>query len=773
MSNIAKYMNQIKAAFPNAHEIDVYTIGKSTFEKVGQFLTDRSAIRQGAYSQISVANEALSFDDAINSTGVEELTAMVKSCGIADCYVAPCCESILNIMDRCLNKPATAAWADQNRKNNTVNNNGLVSNPLSDIYASDTVNILNSTVAPGQEAFGVNVDLAVPDLKVAITISIMNFHTRLLPRILPTKSINQPSIQYKKEFLEVYDLADMDVPRKRLVDLYKEPQFAANELKRIIPLVKNDVDEGGHTNFLSNEIEVVDPESGNNVVIDGVLKFGLKSNILKLALDPTKYGYSKMNRTDLVAEGVKLESVYVRITNGEGANASSSIVRVDVPLAQQRLTRMVNADDSAMRNADIKFRKVLTSSAVDVKGAAVSALEGIIVESTDPALAGNNVSVVLDLNLKPTISLKFGDADCLGSVGIRLRHATDNRQLTAEQNTAFAAVKAELLGYVLDARFSEENLRKTSIAVWTHNQTYQYDIPIGRNYVFDYAMGQENADENAVNLNKVIGIGQDDVSLRNILIRTLEDVYDRLQPISGGNPVDQIDYVGTKYVAGDKVKPTVFMGKLDFRNLNVIRDSDRSGDIKQKAITFLNAATTKVVAESLILHQLNGAGVTFRCVTTMPVLGNILAQPHIHNHMDKEDARDIGDGVEYVLVLPNGVRLEIVTTTFNYMANRIVMWPIIKNNTESELNYAINWDYGTMVAHYTPSGEEAHHRMFANIRELPIVTNPVGLIIDIEGMKEVGDIAEDFTLRPTMEITGSVVNEGSVNVTGSVTTTQP
>jgi hypothetical protein len=139
--------------------------------------------------------------------------------------------------------------------------------------------------------------------------------------------------------------------------------------------------------------------------------------------------------------------------------------------------------------------------------------------------------------------------------------------------------------------------------------------------------------------------------------------------------------------------------------------------------------------------------------------------------MNKEDQRDLGDGVEYVLVLPNGVRIEFVTSTFSYMDSKMVLWPVIKNNAESELNYALNWDYGTMVAHYTPSGEEAHHRLFANIRELPIVTNPVGLIIDIAGMDIVNGISEAAVLRPTVEIDGHVQTSGTVVVSGSMTTT--
>ena len=156
-------------------------------------------------------------------------------------------------------------------------------------------------------------------------------------------------------------------------------------------------------------------------------------------------------------------------------------------------------------------------------------------------------------------------------------------------------------------------------------------------------------------------------------------------------------------------------------------------------------------------------------ITSVEVIGNVIGMPHIHDHMSKDDQRNVGDGVEYVLVLPNGVKIEFVTSTFDDMRDKIVLWPTIPNNTESELHFAHNWDYGTMVAHYTPSGEAAHHRLFGNIRELPIVTNPVALIIQVRGIEIANGIAADGLLRPTMEANVEGVITTTVN--GTVTTT--
>ena len=727
MSAIDKYLKQLDAAFANTGKAgDLVGIGRSTYDAVGKYLTSRNMIKRGSYEQISVSNESMSFETAMNAQGVDGLKDLVQSCGVPQAYVKDCCKTILNIMNRC-SQGTSAAWQLQNLRADHTATGQAEARPLTSIYSSDIAGILNSSAVAGQEAFGTNVDMAVPDMKVAITVAIMDFHVRLIPRVMPTRSTTQPNVSYTKEWLEVYDLTGNTKDSQRLVDLYADPSFARNELKKI-------------------EINMANPDA-EKFAVDGILKFGPKANILELSTREDKYGYSHINRTDLIADNVQIEFVRVELSVTGG---STEYFDCEVPISKNRLTRMVNANDSAMRNADIKFRTYLRKGAMTSNGSVSGILSNL----------GDNEAVVLDFNVKPSISLKWGIADCLADVSISVRHDVDNAQLSTFANSLMTVGKVSLIGYQLDARFSEENLRKTSIAVMTHRVPFSFDIPIGRNYVFDYAIGQVNAEENATNLTKVIGLGQDKVALE-LGIRTIEDVYDRIRAVSP-NPVDRPEYVGTNYVAGDKVRPSIFIGDLDLTKLETLRDADRAGDIKQKAISMLTAATSRILQESFLQQQLGGSTTaTFKGITSIEILGNVIGMPHIHDHMSKDDGRNVGDGVEYVLVLPNGVKIEFVTSTFDSMRDKIVMWPTIPNNTESELHFAHNWDYGCMVAHYTPSGEAAHHRLFGNIRELPIVVNPLGLIIQVKGIDVANGIALDGTLRPTFE----------VNVEGAVTTT--
>jgi len=740
ISPIDKYLSDVSKSLATKSGrtySDVDAICKTTLSSVKAFTNSVNAVKYRDRDQmIAGANESLSFSEVVASKGATSIKDLVASCGVGAEYQQACCEQIGIIMNRCLGCSPAEAWNSQFAKASDSMPAGARSDArnLSSLYSEPIVNRLEN-IRPGNEAFGIDIDKAVPDMNVSITVAIMNFHTRLAPRMHPVRSTTQPNVTYTKEYLEVLDLSKPQEEGRRLVDLYIDPTFASNELTKIVPLLANEENSASPI-FL---------------VKDGILKFGTEANILQLSVKD-EIGYSQLNRTDLIAENVKMETIYVKLTVGD----DSEIFAIPVPTALARLTRITNGRDSAIRNADIRFRYALTSASVasvDNAGTWTSGTSTLL--ASLPAAE----SIVVDLSVKPSISLKRGTIDCLGAVHLAGRHSIDNDLITTA-DTLSTTLVPELLGYSVDARFSEENLRKTNTAVFSHRQPFSYDIPIGPNYVYDYAIGQANAESNATRLTEVCGLGQDHVDLM-LCMGTIRDVHDQ-QLANGANTVDKLEYVGSQYVAGDKVIPNCFTGTLDFSTLNIIRDADRSGDIIQKATSYLTAATSKVLQESLLQQRLGGSTtVTFKGVTSPEILGNIIGMPHIHNHLNKDDRRNDGDGIEYVMVLPNGVVLKLITCTFNYMRDKLMLFPTVEGNAESDLHFAHLWDYGAMVAQYTPSAGSVNHRLFANIRQLPLVVNPVGLFITINGMEVVNGIATDGVLRPTVD----------VSVSGSVTTT--
>ena len=190
---------------------------------------------------IAGANEALSLTMLSLQRVIQASKILLQPVALAKNIVRACCEQIGIIMNRCLGCSPAQAWNDQFAKASDSMPAGTRSDArnLGSLYSESIVNRLDN-VRPGNEAFGIDIDKAVPDMNVSITIAIMNFHTRLAPRMHPVRSTTQPNVTYTKEYLEVLDLSKPTEEGRRLVDLYIDPTFASNELTRIVPLLANE-----------------------------------------------------------------------------------------------------------------------------------------------------------------------------------------------------------------------------------------------------------------------------------------------------------------------------------------------------------------------------------------------------------------------------------------------------------------------------------------------------------------------------------------------------
>lgn len=724
MSDITKYMQQLAGNFrdaegrllSSAEALDFVQTGCGIYDLVDKFCTEKGLTSTSKSRVASFANESLDMDGFMANAPIDSLVDLVKKCGVAESNVKACCEKLLYLFDRTVGKGAVEAWNDQNKLGSDIESaQGIQRGDLGLFHSQTFINSMNVPVA-GQEAFGATMDMVVPDMKVNIAIAIMSFHARILPRLLPQRPINEPLAQYKKETLESYDLSDPFGKKVRQVEMYSDPKFVSTELQRVVPRVARD-------------------EDGKFLVADGIMKFNEKVEMLQLAIDADKYGYDSVNRTDILSDRVLLDFVRIQVVAG----GKTEIFDVKTPV-ECRLSRQINTNDSGDRAGDFKYRVILGKDALTTAGVASEIVAGLA--------EGENL--VLAFNVKPFCSTKYGYADALGTVNMSV--IVPEGATASEAATQIKAGTVTALGYSLDARYDEVNLRKSNIAIWSNVQPMAWDIPTGRNFIYDYALNQQNTEKVAANMMGVMGIAQDKDSM-SFIVDIINRVYDGIKGAEALYAQGDTDaYIGRAFVAGDKVRPTIYVDTLDFSDLNIIRDGDRSGDIKQKAVTYLGAVTGKILNDSFIQQQLGGKSqVVFKCWCSIEVLSNIVGQT-LYNPGIAEDVRGvIGDGVEYSLVLPNKVRLDFVTTTFADQQDKIV-GVVVVESAESELNFGHNWDYGVLVSHYTVSGKRAHNRLFGNMRYLIVPTNPVAFCIDIVGMDVVTGMALENKLRPTFRI---------------------
>jgi hypothetical protein len=221
-------------------------------------------------------------------------------------------------------------------------------------------------------------------------------------------------------------------------------------------------------------------------------------------------------------------------------------------------------------------------------------------------------------------------------------------------------------------------------------------------------------------------------------------VYTEIKKEAAGPKLLAKDRVAANYAAGMLVRPMVYMNTLDMSFVKGIRSGDLYGDVRNYTEFEITKIISFLMTNSFYSRQIDEKEEVTFVVITSPVIADILFNfPHYHEHIESETKSDAdGKIVERSVKLTSGVKLNIITSHYNKLRDKIIMIPIRPNAPESELNFGHNWDYGTIVANYTNTMRDAaYKRVYATARELPMITNPIGVILQVINFDEI--IAND------------------------------
>ena len=642
--------------------------------------------------------------DSISCESVFEFVDGIK--GLSSDYKVIATELIGIILDRHAAYKGKSFMAGQNKATNKVDNNHTFAS-LETLYPEFLTYDMSTALSNGQtslESFGVGIDTALPDLKVSITVALMRFHTAVLERIMPTMPTSQPYAQYIKEKEFVIDTTTSK--QTKILDLYSNPSIIDNTLKPIVPQYHNAPDK---------------------IVEDGIIRPNVSIDIIEASIVPGKVGYDKINITDKISDPVSVATVFVQLNDGVNP---AEIFKLDVPGDQGRLSMMqnvMNDGNSGERIGDIRYSAFLTKGSVTKKGS----------ESEILKICADGEGLGIKVTAKANANIITRICDCMLNFTVAAHNVVDDKLNTEALKSLVVTLNSpgnkEVIGYSLDAGFREDNFRKSDKLARLEKQPLAYAIPTAPNLFYDQAISQQNPETNSNNLAKIVSIGKDFRGI-NIAKDVLKIVHDA-RSAEAQNPLNDYD-IGANYVAGDMVKPYVWMGEYSVKPTQTKEDADRSGDIKQKFVTYITYVIEQIHSFSKYVQQLPiGSKVTYRLLTCNPVLGCVIGQPHFHTALD-DGTYGNPSGVEYKLTLPNGVILECVTTTFDIMKDKILIIPIVKNAPASNLNFAHNWNYGTIVGQYVQGSGGVQKRLFINSRELPIVVDPIGALITVTDLKQ-------------------------------------
>lgn len=696
-------------------------------DRVGKFLMDNKLVdEKNSGDAVSlVANESLNVNNLTDTLGAQAVWDLVDTCKIPAQYRCTAVKRIGNLLHAALSAPKNPAniWAAYNRASNADNNANAIA--LESLYPSSLLaDLTNAEADAATEAFGIHMNIVQPDLKLALTVSLLQFHTALTPKLVPVVPTSQPNVTIVREEASVTDMSKPKDKPIRMIELYRDPSKVTSVLKQIVPLKAADTDD-----------QYLDA--------DGELKFNVKIPLFDLSLIKDKEGWDRYNHTDIIADNVKVSGIVLTLATGAGGTPASTTETflIQIPSVWGNLTPSANSRKSSDRFMHIDNYQVVLTNRTPKIPTTTSNTE------TSALLAGlaDSEGIMVNVTLSAHVNLSDAVADAQCFVTLTPHSRVAGVQVTEDTHATLFKLVDDLkkggsapASWLIDARYSEENLRKTTLRNSVDRRSMSIMLPTGRAIVIDWAFGQEAAPNAAARLAQTEHLGRDHRNV-HIIDEVATSVYND-QKLFEENPEAFESSIGEMYAAGSVVNPYVYQGILDLTKVLNVRSSDSSGDIKQYTLTKLNAIVAKMLANSLLKNELSeGTVPVFRLLTSSEVEGVVLRARQIHQHLDVRSNATTA-GVDYVIELDCGARLEVVTSTFKDLDNAIYIIPFL-NNSSSVLNFGLNYDLGTMIGNYTASHDGLHQRIFATSRELLIPTNVLCAKLSVQGMDQVSHLA--------------------------------
>lgn len=654
-----------------------------------------------------------------------------------------------NIMDAArayLVRNAGSNASAYNKHFNSAPRDNIISNAISttinSVYAPnlrqsltyENANINSPSAA--MEAYGANVNDLATDIKTGLAINVAQGQTALVNKLVHPKSVTTPYVSYEVTYGQVYDMLKSNDPSgevreegghlKPLIDLEFNPRDVANELRPIIVKKSND--------------------KNNCVYQDGYIVPGSPAcYMMDLALGANEFGNNHLNYTDVMSEGVTIKSVVIQLkTNTNVTWAQNKTEKIEIDLSNRSNTRlMMSLDtvDSGIRQATGAHSIRLTKDTKTVEGQEST----ILSKCTDTDL------IKLECLISAIVSLKNSKLRTAATASVDTY--TTNEEVHSDVSTLAKNLEVSVLGLSFNAYYSEENVRKSNVAVRTHTRTFTFEIVNGRNFLIDYSLTDTNA-EATVNDSVIqyataaANIGVDHTAI-HVIVDQLKWIYARnMQERASPHFYDPMERVNYTCVAGMNVVPTSIVGTIDLSEIDTIRSSDITGDIRQAVEYDLISFFAQFYQNSLYRKRvaLGGEAPRFRVLTSPLALTLVFNIPHIHNHLNAND--EGGDNNEYTYrrVLPDGTILEFVTSNFAYLYDKVIIVPY-RDNADDVTNFGINADAGTFCAHYNPQYENGvNKRLLLNSRSMVVTTNPSGMVLAVAGMDKIANIANEVAI---------------------------
>ena len=690
-----------------------HSLAKRAFALSCSTLKDWNAVQSTGNGELGMESFSEDVQRVKGFDAISEADPIVLMKGLQRMEMAP--RHIESVAEQCMN-----IFDKQRTPMSILNQAATTGNtaPMSTVVGRGMAAALMSQDGVGIEAFGEDVNRLSSDDRVTMTLTIMRPGESIMDKALARVSDASPIVTIKVPAPEVFNWATTQEANStvssrhagatmaRLRDLYRNPMPVNSAPKRMV-IVDDATDTG-------------------DVLWNGTLthfKVGKKVPFIDLTRTGSNYTHDQIDRTDLVSDGAVVDSVIVTIVSG----ANTNHFKLDTSTFEMAaFTPSASTKDSGQRQVILDGTFAISETSKQFNDAA-----------SPIAAALTDAKIQIDFRLNSTLNIKTSETQGSGTVEMKLVPLADGTPISGATTTLFNAMTITLSAYSVEAYFNEENMRKANVSIQTNYYEMQFPIPRGRVYFSDYSMNQDIDENNIATTSSVMALGNDR--------RGLDSVTSALNEIAAGqqfalaNPeIATANGIGEQSFAASLVKPTVVTSVLDYEDepLNVMNESTRLTEIHGRFRARVLSMATTLFAESLMINQYKaGEKPVIKCWAHSTLADLIIGI--VDYYPELSDKAATASGADYSMLLPNGMRLDIIKTNYDCMIGRVYMVPVIESDMTNILSAAQIRDCGMVSTNYIPTISGASMRRFATTsREIVMMTNKCGMCLEVKGLQE-------------------------------------
>lgn len=545
------------------------------------------------------------------------------------------------------------------------------------------------------------------------------FGEALYPTVVvnPTEGGVTQNLTYAAVMKDVFHQstgAVFDTEEVNMVEAYRDPSILADESTALFPVVDA---QGANLDVFVDAADVaprtVDTGRGGSVET-APLVIGKQLDLLGVSNRSQLVAANVLDISDTIDPALRLKTIYVKSGGLEPIVLAFQVDRMPTAVFQPALVGDSRQANLAFNTEDL----VINGDTTAIDGSKNAALN---------TLTAAGWTIRLGLGVSGSVSLSKGTTVAHATPPSFEKVIATDGSLLALDDAAVAAFLADLggltvIGYELEARFTNTNRRERGKLVQTRTMQFRYAIPMHAPITLPMSTMDQDGPGAVV---KTLTVSTNIRNSNNAVTRLLNYVS-QLKAVTGQG-YDRPKFGAVEGALSVMIRPTYSYARLDLETgIDSVRSQDRYDDA-------CSAILNTIVSMLYPAYRESNIEAAFQAIT-----GNADEKPKFIIATDKEIANYLmrrGDD----RTLGSQLKYDIVSTNNSKFDGKIIVVPTRENPSENDiLNFGQFYYVPTLVADLPISRNGKVDREIAAVPfNLHVNNIPFALEIDVVGLDKV------------------------------------